>query len=277
MRKFFTIGLFALAANFALAQNTSPSFRFGLKVTPSVNWLKPEGNIISNSGVAIKCGGGLVLEYLANKIISIQSGAQVDFYGGTVNYSNGTTPATPNSNSVSYYYNNLDAVIVPYDTSLSKSASNTHYQLNIRSYSVSYITIPLTLKMKTKEIGMLTYYGQIGINNSFRWKATATDDVQSINAGVLGGHETKDKIDITKDVSLYTASVNVGLGAEINLSGSTALTIGINYMSGFINTVSDGSKYLEKRTNDAAGVTTASPMPQKINSNALVLLIGVLF
>jgi len=277
MKKFFTIGLFALASNFILAQDDGlRKFRFGLKVTPSLNWFKPQEKLISNNGVAFRYGGGLVLEYRLAKIISFQSGIQIDFGGGKVKYNNGTTLSTPSSNSVSYYYNNLDDKIVTYDSTLSP-ASNTHYQLNSRTYTISYITIPLTLKMKTKEIGSLTYYGQFGINNSFRWKATANDDVQPIKAGNLGTNESKQKIDVTKDVSLYTAALNIGMGAEMNLSGSTSLTFGVNYLGGFLNVVKDGSKYLDKKTNDAAGVTTHMAMPQQITSNAVVLMVGVLF
>jgi len=277
MRKFFTIGLFALTTNFAFSQDDGlRKFRFGLKLSPSINWFKPEEKLISNNGVAFKYGGGLVLEYRLAKIISFQTGMQVDFGGGKLKYNNGTTISTPSSNSVSYFYDNLDDKIVRYDSTVSPS-SHTHYQLNSRSYTISYITIPLTLKMKTKEIGSLTYYGQFGINNSFRWKAVANDNVQPIKSGNLGTNETKQKIDVTKDVSLYTASLNIGMGAEMNLSGSTSLTFGVNYLGGFLNVVKDGSKYLEKRSNDASGATTYVAMPQQITSNAIVLMVGVLF
>ena len=185
MRKFFTIGLFALTTSFVFSQDDGlRKWRFGLKVAPSINWFKPEGKLIDNKGVAFRYGGGLVLEYRLAKIISIQTGLQVDFGGGKVKYNNGTTLSTPSSNSVSYFYNNLDDQIVRYDSTVSPS-SHTHYQLNSRSYTISYITIPFTLKMKTKEIGSLTYYGQFGINNSFRWKAVANDNVQPIKSGNL--------------------------------------------------------------------------------------------
>jgi hypothetical protein len=276
MRKIFTIGLFTLTTSFIFSQGDVRNFRFGLKVTPTVNWFKPDGNIISNNGVGLKYGGGLILEYLMGKIISIQSGVQIDVNGGKVKYNNGATLSTPNSNSVSYFYNNLNSAIVNYDPTLS-SASNTHYQLNDRSYNISYITIPLTLKMKTKEIGNLTYYGQFGINNSFRWKATATDDVQQITPAGLGTSQRISKIDVTKDVSLYTAALNMGLGAEMNLSGSTSLTFGLNYLLGFTNIVQSNSSYLERQSIDGNGNVINSKMPQQLKSSVVALLVGVLF
>lgn len=276
MRKIFTIGLFTLITGFSFSQDSGGKWRLGLKVTPTINWLKPEGNIISNNGVGLKYGGGLILEYKLSKIVSVQSGLQIDVSEGKTKYGNGTTLSTPNTNSVSYFYNNLNGAIVNYNPNLSP-ASNTLYQLNDRTYNISYITIPLTLKMKTKEIGSLTYFGQFGINNSFRWKATATDNVQPIVSGNLGTAQSISKIDVTKDVSLYTAALNLGMGAEMNLSGSTSLTFGLNYLLGFTNITKANSTYIERRANDALGIPTYSSLPQQIKLNTIALLVGILF
>ena len=280
MRKIFTSILFVLVTNFIYSQDDDKvrDLRFGLKVTPSVNWFKPDGKIISNDGPVLRYGGGLIVEYSLAKIVSFQTGVQIDVGGGKVKYNNGTAV---NSNSVSYDYSILDDKIVPFELRHSigsDTVSFTHYQLNARNYSTSYVTIPLTLKMKTKEIGSFVYYGQFGINNSFRWKSTVKDDVSPLTTnGLIGSHETKSKVDVTKDVSVYTASLNMGLGAEYNLSGSTSLTFGVNYMLGFLSVVKDKSKYLERRTNDVNGVVSYTPMPQQIKSNAVVLMVGILF
>ncbi len=267
IKRILTITTMVLASNFLIAQDSTENelknFRFGLKLTPSINWLKPEGKIIANNGAAMKFGGGLILEFQLSKVISIQSGLQFDMYGGKVKYNNGQQLTTPSSNSVSYVYNILDDAIVKYDTTLSPS-SNKRYQLNSRSYNITYITIPISFKMKTKEIGLLTYYGQFGINNSFRWKGRAKDDVQPITGLTLGTGETKSKIDITKDVCFYTASLNVGIGGEINLAGSTSLTVGLNYILGFTSTVKNNSDYLTRRANDANNTAAYTKMPQNI-------------
>lgn len=279
MKKILTITLLVLTCNFLFAQdgeNELKNIRFGLKVAPSINWLKPDGNIIKGDGASVKFGGGLVLEFRLAKVISIQTGLEINTSGGKVKYNNGATLVTANSNSVSYFYNTLDEAIVKYEGA-HDSTSHNYYQLNSRNYNITYITLPFSFKMKTKEIGSLTYYGQFGINNSFRWKAMAKDDVQKITATGLGTSETKSKIDITKDVSLYTASLNIGLGAEMNLAGSTSLTFGMNYLLGFTSIVKNDSDYLERRANNALSVPTYTKMPQQIKSNAVVLTVGVLF
>lgn len=279
MKKILTITLMVLTTHFMFAQdgeNELKNIRFGLKVAPSINWLKPDGNIIKGDGATMKFGGGLVLEFRLAKVISIQTGLEINMSGGKVKYNNGATLITPNSNSVSYYYNTLDEAIVKYEGA-HDSTSHNYYQLNSRNYNITYITLPFSFKMKTKEIGSFTYYGQFGINNSFRWKAMAKDDVQKITATGLGTSETKSKIDITKDASFYTASLNIGLGAEMNLAGSTSLTFGMNYLLGFTSIVKNDSDYLERRANNAVSVPTYTKMPQQIKSNAVVLTVGVLF
>ena len=208
---------------------------------------------------------------------------QIDVDGGKIKYNNGG-PNNANANTVSYYYLGLDDEIVIYDTVLANSPSHTHYQLNERTYKVTYITIPLSLKMKTKEIGAFTYYGLIGMNNSFRWKASANDELQVINdvSNTLGTKDNKSKVNITQDMSVYAASLNFGLGAELNFSGSTSLTFGLNYNLGFTNVVKNGSDYLGRRANNADyGINpnsfVESRMPQSIKSNAVLITVGLLF
>lgn len=151
MKKILTITALALIANVTLAQeNEMKNFRFGLKVTPSVNWYKPDGKLISGNGAGMKFGGGLILEFRLAKVASFQTGLQIDMDGGKVKYNNGGTAA--NASTMSYYYNIADDEIQEYNSAPSDSASvytynlsNTHYQLNERQYKATYITIPLML------------------------------------------------------------------------------------------------------------------------------------
>ncbi len=287
MKKIFIISALVLSGNFMFAQgaaeNELKNFRFGLKITPSINWYKPDGKLMSGNGAGAKFGGGLILEFRLAKVVSIQTGLQIDMAGGKIKYNNGGTNNN-GANTMSYYYNTPDDKIVEYNSSLATNASHTHYQLNERQYKVTYITIPLALKMKTKEIGALTYFGHFGINSSFRWKANADDKVTVINdlTNTLGATESKSKVDVTKDVNIFAAALNFGLGAEMNLSGSTSLTFGLSYSLGFTNVVKGDSDYIARRTNGPNYTTnttdfTVSKMPQTIKSNAVVLTVGVLF
>ena len=47
---------------------------------------------------------------------------------------------------------------------------NNIYWLKERKYKVNYVTIPIGLKLKTKEIGYLTYFGEFGGNIGIPYK-----------------------------------------------------------------------------------------------------------
>ncbi len=287
IKKLFTLATLVLFVNSIFAGddgNEIKNFRFGLKITPSLNWYKPEGKILAKNGVAPKFGGGLILEFRLAKVASIQTGLQIDMDGGKIKYNNGGINA-PNANIVSYYFNNSEESIEKYGTTPPADSSGayafyqkyTHFQLNERVYKATYITIPLLLKLKTKEIGMMTYFGQFGVNSSFRWSVKADDKVTSLRGTSAGATETKTKLNVTKDASFFMATLNFGAGAEMNLSGSTSLLIGLNYNLGFTNVVKSNSDYLVRRQNDGFGAGTLSQLPQTLKSNAVVLTIGVLF
>ena len=288
MKKIFIITSITLISTILNAQNAgneNSKYRFGLKLTPSINWYVPEGKIISSDGPIVRYGGGLIIEYKLAKVASLQTGIQIDVDGGKIKYNNGG-PNNSNSNTISYYYYGLDDIIVKYNAERSSPVSYTHYQLNERAYKVTYVTIPLAIKMKTKEIGALTYYGQIGLNNSFRWKANANDELQVIDdvTNELGTKDSKSKINITQDISIYTAALNFGLGGELNFSGSTSFTFGLSYNLGFTSVVKNDSDYIGRRANNTDFNPSLNPtgysvskMPQSIKSNAILINLGVLF
>jgi CheY-specific phosphatase CheX len=68
--------------------------------------------------------------------------------------------------------------------------------------------------------------------------------------------------------------LNVGIGAEYNLVGSTSLVISINYFNAFLNTLKNTSKELQTintKTNKYDFVT------QNVKSNAAAFNIGFIF
>ena len=287
MKKILLIVGIAVITNFVNAQDDGKDIknvRFGLNVTPTLDWYKPDGKILTGNGVVPKIGGGLLIEFRLAKVASIATGVQIQTAGGKINYANGDHSA-PNSNTVSYYYSNSDDKINKYSDTPGAGTdsasrynyyqSNTRYQLNSRVYNVTYITIPLTLKLKTKQIGMMTYFGNIGVNNSIRWKATAKDNVTNWNTG---SNTTNSKVDITKDVALFHETLTVGVGAEMNLSGTTSIVFGLNYLLGFTNAVKGTSDYLMKQTNNATGSGYSQDgLPQSIKTNSVALTVGILF
>ena len=253
-------------------ENEIKNFRFGLTVCPSLNWYNSAGKIIEKNGIAPKFGGGLVLEFRLAKVAALQSGIQIVTAGGKLKYNNGGQNAV-GANTISYFYNNDDDVITPYNSVTQDNISkHTRFQLNERKYNTTYISIPLLLKLKTREIGAMTYYGQFGLNSFFRWKATAVDKVSSLDAANYGAPSKKTSVNVTKDCSLYTAALNFGLGTEWNLAGTTSFIMGLNYNLGFTNVLKSKSVYLDRTFNNQK-----QDLEQSVKESSLVLTVGVLF
>ncbi len=283
MKKIFTITALVFATSVAFAQDdaASKNVRFGLMLTPSVDWYKSGEKLIEKNGASPKFGGGLSVEFRLTNVASLVTGLQISMAGGKVKYNNNIS-ATSSSNYVTYYYNKVDDVIAPYNTAdaefnanpVAASGKYDYDLVNERKYQLTYITLPLALKLKTKEIGALKYYGMFGVNSSFRAAAKATDEVQKAGATGWGTPETITKVDIKKDVALFNEALNVGLGVEWNLSGSTSLVIGANYMLGFTNIAKEKSDYLRRQT---YGTPDGTELKQDLKSNSICLTVGVLF
>lgn len=90
--------------------------------------------------------------------------------------------------------------------------------------NVDYLEIPVTLKLKTKDIGYLRYYGQFGLNNGFK----VGDKVKSGNQPDF------------EDISTINVGLNMGGGIEYTISDETDAVAGLYYNNGFSN-VADNS------------------------------------
>jgi hypothetical protein len=286
-KKIFTLSALLLASTFTFAQDDalSKNVRFGLVVSPSINWMKSGEKITVKDGSSVKFGGGLGLEFRLTNVAVFATGLMINTSGGKVKYKNDIS-GNPSTSHVEYYYdkeNEEIAEFVPaYDayTTPSVPPGSDRYDrclVNERKYSITYVTLPLTLKLRTKEIGALTYFGMFGVNSSIRVAAKATDEVQkrSIVTGEWLSPETISKSDVKDDVSLFNESLNMGLGVEWNLSGSTSLVIGLNYLLGFTNTVPGESDYMHKVT--YPGPLYGTALKQNLKTNSIALTVGVLF
>lgn len=278
MKKFILLSLAAVLVNVSFGQDDalSKKVRFGIKLTPSLDWYKSGEKIATKDGINAKFGAGLKVEFRLTNVAVIATGVSVDMAGGTIKYDNNTSGAL-STNYVTYYYNVEDDAIADYNSAdndwISNPSRYKFYLLNERKYQMTYVTIPLCLKLRTKEIGSLTYFGIIGVNNSIKYSAKATDQVQPLTLTGWGSEETISKTKI-KDMAAINESLNIGAGTEWNLSGSTSLVFQVNYLLGFTNVANSESDYLRKQT---VGTPDGSPLKQNLKSNSVALTVGVLF
>ncbi len=90
MKNLLTIATIALIFNTAFAQSdaASKSLRFGLKVTPALNWYKSGDKMTEKNGIAPKFGAGLMIEIRLTNTAVLATGLQLDLDGGKVKYNN---------------------------------------------------------------------------------------------------------------------------------------------------------------------------------------------
>ena len=274
-----------LLANTFLAQDADDDkkFRLGLKVAAQPTWFSSNESSTSKLGTGFGFGFGLVTEFRLGKTASFVTGIGGDFESGSIKYKYDPLSLTPYS--VGYITDasgNLKELKDGVNSSdLIQPGDNLYEGITERKIKTTHVTIPLALKMMTKEIGGFKYFGMFGGEIGVRVKSRATDKYTYLttNSGTTGSG-TNANININKDGSLIPIRVgmNVGLGAEYRLSGSTSAFISINYFRSFTNLMRKESKYMVYDTNsDSAGNLTFFRQKQGLFMNAIRINVGILF
>lgn len=230
--------LFLCTSIKAQDENNLKNFRFGLNATPAIAWYKPDNEkIYKSDGSKLKFAYGLLAEFRLNKVASFATGLNINYSGGKLSF---------------------------VEDSISYVIENDKFYIDSRVFNTTYVDIPLALKMKTPEIGVMTYFGQFGVNLGILTKARANDKGTRKTISV-----PNDDVDIKKDMSFMSVGLNVGGGAEYNLAGTTSLVFSVNYHNGFSNILQKESDYLTHKSGEK--------VKMDINSNYISLTIGVLF
>jgi hypothetical protein len=234
MKKLLGILLLAFWSFTSYSQTTSDNgFHFGLKAAPSLAWLKTDDKEVTSNGSKLGFTYGLITEFNFADNYAFATGLDICYRGGKLK-----------SQSTIKNGAGVDSV-----TMISEA-----------TYNLQYIEIPVTLKLKTNEIGYLTYYLQAGIapGLNIRARASGKTSYQSLISGVpTPNPEEIDNIDVKDDINTLNVSMIIGGGIEYTLSGTTVMLAGIEFSNGFLDVI-DGDEI-------------------KANSNYLALKLGILF
>jgi hypothetical protein len=269
MKKVFTFSLLLLFSISLLAQDTKAksdmkNFRFGVTALPSVCGYKPDDLKKFKKGGSVLGFGVLVnAEYSFSGNFAIGFGLGLGSGGGKIDF----------LDTIQYFVND-GAILALKDgkPNLVGVAGKTDtFLLKTRTYKASYYNIPISLKMRTNEIGHIRYFIEPRLNIGIRKKVRADDDVINLGVGSTNLVQNPD-LNITKDMSALRMSVTISGGAEYALTGSTAIVFALGYDYGLSNIVQNTSGNL-LRTKDKV----RKQMDQKFNQNGIVLSVGVLF
>lgn len=276
-----------LLANSFFAQDSDDDkkFRLGLKVAAQPTWFSSKESTTTRSSTGFGFGFGLVTEFRLSKTASFVTGIGGDFENGGVKYKYDPTSVSPYS--IGYLLDNSGNIKELKDGVNEADViqpGDTYYDgISERKIKTTHVTIPIALKMMTKEIAGFKYFGMFGGEIGVRIKTMATDKyTSSYNLGNPNptGAGSKSNININKDGSLIPIRVgmNVGLGAEYRLAGSTSAFISINYFRSFTNLMRNESKFMVYDSNkSSAGELTFFRQKQNLLMNAIRINVGILF
>jgi hypothetical protein len=216
----------ALGLSAAKAQSSDEKlFHFGLNVTPGLYWLKPNTQNNASNGSSFGFGYGANLEFYFTPNYGLCTGLEVTSFKAKY-----TNIVNTNSNPFA------DSITV-------------HVQ------SMEYLELPLLLKMKTNAIGLMKYFGQVGLNTGILLKAndnyTVTGGMNQLPAAVYS--ENNVKINSISDP--IRLALVIGLGIEYNIASTTSLQASVNFDNGFLNiNKSSDSQVLSKGVTLTVGV-----------------------
>ena len=281
---FATCGLMAQDA-------ASKNVRFGIFGRATPTWYSmPTNSNYSKGGAIFGAGFGLNLEFRISDVVSFQTGVGGDFDGGKINYAYKLDYLNLNSTNNIYTGYILDKTpnLVeikghsPSDYSSGYlTGQYTSHFLTSRRIHTTYVTIPLLLKMKTKEISGFKYFVDFGGHVDVLANAKADDNTNDLNLAGPGlpsiTSNTYKGINIYKDCIPVRVGLNVGLGAEYRLAGTTSVFLSINFVNSFISTVKSTSVYNTTGNTTSNGYGAFVYAAQSLKTNGIQINAGFLF
>jgi hypothetical protein len=160
-----------------------------------------------------------------------------------------------------------------------------------RIYKLKYAEIPLTLKLRTNEIGYITYWAQVGVGLGVNIKSksddiidykklengTNPDTLRWVDAALLIDESIEDE-DIADDISIFRTSLIVAGGIEYNLSGDASIVAGVCFNNAFSNVLKgEGVTDSNNEPGFNSLVNTPKAFDLKGISNFISLQVGILF
>jgi len=180
-------------------------FTFGLKFSPSISWLKSSTKGLDSEGSKLGFSYGIMTDFNFTDNYSFATGLDITYRGGV----------------------------------LSTVLNDSLYR-GTTTYRLQYIEIPLTLKMRTNEIGYFTYFGQFGLVPGINIRAKGDVEFSPTIAG-FPNKATEDDIDLKDEINVPTLSLLIALGTEYSLAGDTRLMIAFAFNNGFIDVLDNKS------------------------------------
>ena len=223
------IALLILFSTAVYGQSNVKPFYFSFRMGPNISWLKSNSDNVSSNGAILGFSWGALCDVPIQDNLYGVGGFNIHFAGGKTTYPG--------------IYNNLPA--------------------NFReTYSIKYLELPVMLKIRTREVDKLSFYGQMGLGTAFRLNARVDRTIIPTSPSSGSAVIVSENINSDNITAFIRESLLIGIGAEYAVQDNLKLFGGLNFNNGFTDIIKK-SPY-----------NTSDP---KMISNILEFNIGVYF
>ena len=192
-------------------------FRFGLKGSSNFGWVGGTSKNIVNDGTTIAFGYGIMGDYYFKPNYGISAEIMLS------NIKSKFTVTEP----------------LAFNSVMSDTVNDLRYE-----YNIQYLDIPLTMKIRTKEIGDMTYFGQFGVSMGFALNAKTSIVSTGLPKSISDQEPTEYRVNgaegdaftvnnFDDKVFLFRLPLIIGGGIEYKMAGSTSLQGGVRIANTF--------------------------------------------
>lgn len=177
--------------------------RFGIYASPVISWFSTDISEVRNEGAR----AGLNVSATAEKYF----GFNFALTGGiSIINSSGRTVS---ENTTLFKFPNYTSVVAPE---------------NAIVYRIQYLSLPVGIKIKTNEIGFLSYFAETGFDPKLVIRGRA--DIPSLN---IKGEKAM------TEIKLFNLGYHLNGGIDYSLDGTTSLILGLGFESNFFDITKD--------------------------------------
>lgn len=181
-------------------QDTPKPFYFSFRMGPNISWLKSNSEDIHSNGSLLGFSWGALCDVPIQDNLYFVSGFNIHFAGGKTNYL-GT-------------YNNQ-----PTDFN--------------ETYKIKYLELPAMIKIRTKEVDKLSFYGQMGLGTAFRLNSKVDRTIKSSPSTQSATTVLSQNLNSDNITAFIRESLLIGVGAEYTIQDNLKLFGGLNFNNGF--------------------------------------------
>lgn len=177
-------------------------FDLAFIASPQVSWMTSDSKFINHGKGYVGFGYGVEGDiFLHSDAYMIVTGMTISKLGGSLTYNT----AIP-----------FRGKVLPAGTTI--------------DYALTNLEFPLALKMRTRNFNRTRYFAQFGLTNWFNIKTRATSN-EAENSSRMQP--------IRHEIRFYNLGLNVGAGLEYSLGHGNALTGGLVYSAGFVDSTNN--------------------------------------